>query len=114
MEELVALCKRRGFIYQSSDIYGGLQGVYDFGPLGVELKNNIKKAWWDSMVYQNDDIEGLDSSILTNPLVFKYSGHVDTFQILWLIVSLVDYDLEQIKFLIHAKKRTLLSQDNLI
>ncbi len=79
MEELVALCKRRGFIYQSSDIYGGLQGVYDFGPLGVELKNNIKKAWWDSMVYQNDDIEGLDSSILTNPLVFKYSGHVDTF-----------------------------------
>ena len=79
MDELVALCKRRGLIYQSSDIYGGLQGVYDFGPLGVELKNNIKKAWWDSMVYQNDDIEGLDSSILTNPLVFKYSGHVDTF-----------------------------------
>ena len=79
MDELVALCKRRGLIYQSSDIYGGLQGVYDFGPLGVELKNNIKKAWWDSMVYQNDDIEGLDSAILTNPLVLKYSGHEDTF-----------------------------------
>ena len=71
MDKLVALCKRRGFIYQSSDIYGGLQGVYDFGPLGVELKNNIKKSWWESMVYENDDIEGLDSAILTNPLVLK-------------------------------------------
>ena len=57
MEELVALCKRRGFIFQSSEIYGGLQGTYDFGPLGVELKNNIKNAWWDAMVYENDDIE---------------------------------------------------------
>ncbi|MAQ98391.1 MAG: glycine--tRNA ligase [Gammaproteobacteria bacterium] len=79
MDELVSLCKRRGFIYQSSDIYGGTQGVYDFGPLGVELKNNIKNAWWESMVYSNDNIEGLDSSILTNPLVLKYSGHEDTF-----------------------------------
>ena len=79
MDELVSLCKRRGFIYQSSDIYGGIQGVYDFGPLGVELKNNIKNAWWESMVYSNDNIEGLDSSILTNPLVLKYSGHEDTF-----------------------------------
>ena len=79
MEELVALCKRRGFIYQSSEIYGGMQGLYDFGPLGVELKNNIKNAWWTSMVYENDNIEGLDSSILTNPLVLKYSGHEETF-----------------------------------
>ena len=79
MEELVALCKRRGFIYQSSEIYGGLQGLYDYGPLGVELKNNIKNAWWTSMVYENDNIEGLDSSILTNPLVLKYSGHEETF-----------------------------------
>lgn len=79
MDELVSLCKRRGFIYQSSDIYGGIQGVYDFGPLGVELKNNIKNAWWESMIYSNDNIEGLDSSILTNPLVLKYSGHEDTF-----------------------------------
>ena len=79
MEELVALCKRRGFIFQSSEIYGGLQGTYDFGPLGVELKNNIKNAWWEAMVYENDDIEGLDSSILTNPLVLGYSGHEDTF-----------------------------------
>ena len=79
MDELVALCKRRGFIFQSSEIYGGLQGLYDFGPLGVELKNNLKKAWWEAMVYDNDNIEGLDSSILTNPLVLKYSGHEDTF-----------------------------------
>ena len=79
MEELVALCKRRGFIFQSSEIYGGLQGVYDFGPLGVELKNNLKNAWWKAMVYENDDIEGLDASILTNPLVLDYSGHTDTF-----------------------------------
>ena len=79
MDELVALCKRRGFIFQSGEIYGGLQGVYDFGPLGVELKNNLKKAWWDSMVYRNDNVEGLDSSILTNINVLKYSGHEDTF-----------------------------------
>ena len=79
MEELVALCKRRGFIFQSSEIYGGIQGVYDFGPLGVELKNNIKSSWWSSMVYENDNIEGLDASILSNPLVLRYSGHEDTF-----------------------------------
>ncbi len=79
MDEIVALCKRRGFIFQSSEIYGGLQGTYDFGPLGVELKNNLKKAWWEAMVYENDNIEGLDSSILTNPLVLKYSGHENTF-----------------------------------
>ena len=79
MDELVALCKRRGFIYQSAEIYGGLQGVYDFGPLGVELKNNLKAAWWKSMVYENDNIEGLDASILTNSLVLDYSGHSDTF-----------------------------------
>ena len=79
MDEIVALCKRRGIIFQSSEIYGGLQGTYDFGPLGVELKNNLKNAWWEAMVYENDNIEGLDSSILTNPLVLKYSGHEDTF-----------------------------------
>ncbi len=79
MEELVALCKRRGFIFQSNEIYGGLQGLYDFGPLGVELKNNIKQSWWASMVYDRDDIEGLDASILTHPEVLKYSGHENTF-----------------------------------
>ena len=79
MEELVALCKRRGFIFQSNEIYGGMQGLYDYGPLGVELKNNLKQAWWTSMVYDRDDVEGLDASILTAPNVLKHSGHEDTF-----------------------------------
>ncbi len=79
MEELVSLAKRRGFIFQSSDIYGGLQGVYDYGPLGVELKNNLKAAWWRAMVYERDDIEGLDAAILTNPLTLQHSGHEATF-----------------------------------
>ena len=79
MEELVALAKRRGFIFQSSDIYGGLQGVYDYGPLGVELKNNLKAAWWRALVYERDDVEGLDAAILTNPLTLRHSGHEDTF-----------------------------------
>ncbi|MCZ6855956.1 MAG: glycine--tRNA ligase [Gammaproteobacteria bacterium] len=79
MEELVSLCKRRGFIFQASDIYGGLQGLYDYGPLGVELKNNLKAAWWRSMVYERDDVEGLDAAILTNPATLKYSGHEETF-----------------------------------
>ena len=79
MEELVALCKRRGFVFQASEIYGGLQGVYDYGPLGVELKNNLKAAWWRAMVYERDDVEGLDSAILTNPKVLRYSGHEETF-----------------------------------
>ncbi len=79
MEELVALCKRRGFVFQASEIYGGLQGIYDYGPLGVELKNNLKAAWWRTMVYERDDVEGLDSAILTNPRVLRYSGHEETF-----------------------------------
>ena len=79
MDELVALCKRRGFIFPASDIYGGLQGVYDYGPLGVELKNNLKAAWWRAVVYQRDDVEGLDSAILTNRNVLRYSGHEATF-----------------------------------
>lgn len=79
MHDLIALCKRRGFIFQSSDIYGGLQGVYDYGPLGVELKNNLKASWWRSIVYERDDIEGLDSAILTHKFVLRYSGHEATF-----------------------------------
>jgi len=79
MEDLVALCKRRGFVFQSNEIYGGLQGLYDYGPLGVELKNNLKQAWWTAMIYNRDDVEGLDASILTHPEVLKYSGHEDTF-----------------------------------
>ena len=79
IDELIALCKRRGFIFQSSEIYGGTQGLYDYGPLGVELKNNIKNSWWKSVVYERDDIEGLDASILTKQAVLKYSGHEETF-----------------------------------
>jgi glycyl-tRNA synthetase len=79
MNDLIALCKRRGFIFQSSEIYGGLQGLYDYGPLGVELKNNLKNAWWRSMVYERDDVEGLDSCILTNKLTLRHSGHEATF-----------------------------------
>ncbi len=79
METLVSLCKRRGFIFQSSEIYGGLGGFWDYGPLGVELKNNLKRAWWKAVVQERDDIVGLDASILMNPRVWKASGHVDTF-----------------------------------
>ena len=79
MDELVSLCKRRGFIFQAADIYGGSQGLYDYGPLGVELKNNLKAAWWRAMVYERDDVEGLDSTLLTNPRVLRYSGHEETF-----------------------------------
>src|SRR5210317_1740730 len=79
MEDLVSLCKRRGFIFPSNDIYGGMKGLYDFGPMGVELKMNLKNSWWKSIVYERDDIEGLDSTILTSPTVLKYSGHEDTF-----------------------------------
>jgi glycyl-tRNA synthetase len=79
MDKLVSLCKRRGIIFQSSEIYGGLNSCYDYGPLGIELKNNIKKLWWASMVYERDDIEGIDSSILMHPKIWEASGHVEGF-----------------------------------
>jgi glycyl-tRNA synthetase len=79
METLGSLSKRRGFVFQSSEIYGGLSGFWDYGPLGVELKNNIKRAWWKAVVQERDDIVGLDASILMNPRVWVASGHVDTF-----------------------------------
>lgn len=79
MADLVSLCQRRGFIFPHADIYGGMKGLYDFGPLGVELKKNIKDSWWRSMVYERDDMEGIDGAILGHPTIFKYSGHTDTF-----------------------------------
>jgi glycyl-tRNA synthetase len=79
MEALVSLCKRRGYIFPGSEIYGGLQGTYDYGPLGVELKNNLQQAWWRANVYERDDMEGLDTAILMNPVVWRYSGHEETF-----------------------------------
>lgn len=79
IETIVSLAKRRGFVFPSSEIYGGLGSAWDYGPLGVELCNNVKQAWWRWMVYERDDIEGLDSSIILNRLVWKYSGHEETF-----------------------------------
>ncbi len=79
METIVSLCKRRGFIFQSSEIYGGLGSTWDYGPLGVELKNNVKRAWWQDMVYARDDMEGLDAAILMHPKVWEASGHVAGF-----------------------------------
>src|SRR5579859_4383905 len=79
MEKLVSLAKRRGFVFQSSEIYGGLGSVWDYGPLGVELKKNIKERWWRSMVHEREDIEGLDAAILMDPKVWEASGHVSGF-----------------------------------
>jgi glycyl-tRNA synthetase len=79
MEKIVSLCKRRGFIFQSSEIYGGLNGCWDYGPLGVELKRNLKNYWWRMMVHERDDVVGMDGSILMNRAVWKASGHEDTF-----------------------------------
>src|SRR5262249_18555433 len=74
-----SLCKRRGFIFQSSEIYGGLNGAWDYGPLGVELKRNLKNYWWRVMVHERDDVVGMDGAILMNRAVWKASGHEDTF-----------------------------------
>jgi len=79
IETIVSLAKRRGFVFASSEIYGGLGSAWDYGPLGVELCNNVKQAWWRWMVYERDDVEGLDSSIILHRLVWKYSGHEETF-----------------------------------
>ena len=79
MDVIVSLCKRRGFIFQSSEIYGGTGSCWDFGPLGVELKNNIKRVWWRDFVQQRGDMVGLDASILMHPSVWKASGHVENF-----------------------------------
>lgn len=79
IDEIVSLCKRRGFVFQSSEIYGGFNGFFDYGPLGVELRKNIKDAWWEDMVRRRDDMVGLDSGIIMNPKIWQASGHVDGF-----------------------------------
>jgi len=79
MDKIVSLCKRRGFVFSGSEIYGGLQGFYDFGPLGVEMKNNLKKLWWDWMTKKHESIVGLDGAIITNPKVWEASGHLKSF-----------------------------------
>lgn len=79
MEKIMSLVKRRGFIFQSSEIYGGYQGFWDYGPLGVELKNNLKREWWKTMVYGREDVVGLDAAIVMNPTVWEKSGHLKAF-----------------------------------
>ncbi|NMD44801.1 MAG: glycine--tRNA ligase, partial [Clostridiales bacterium] len=79
MEKIVALCKNRGFIYSGSEIYGGLANTWDYGPLGVELKNNVKRAWWKKFVQESKLNVGVDAAILMNPRVWEASGHVSTF-----------------------------------
>ncbi|MCM8795494.1 MAG: glycine--tRNA ligase [Candidatus Omnitrophica bacterium] len=79
MQKIVSLCKRRGFIFQSSEIYGGLANTWDYGPYGVELKNNVKHCWWKANVYEQDDIFGIDAAILMHPKVWKASGHLENF-----------------------------------
>src|SRR3989442_978025 len=79
LDVIVSLCKRRGFIFQSSEIYGGIASCWDYGPLGVELKNNVKRVWWRDNVYLRPDVVGLDAAILMHPSVWKASGHLDHF-----------------------------------
>ncbi len=79
MDKVVSLCKRRGFIFQSSEIYGGLSNTWDYGPYGAELKNNLKRSWWKSVVHGRDDVYGMDAAILMNPRVWQASGHVENF-----------------------------------
>src|SRR2546429_5202981 len=90
MEKIVSLCKRRGFIFQSSEIYGGLNGFWDYGPLGAELKRNIKECWWRSMTQLRDDVVGLEASIIMHPKIWEASGHTSTFSDLmvdWLLTK---------------------------
>ena len=79
MEKLVSLCRRRGFIFQSSEIYGGINGFWDYGPLGAELKRNLRDTWWRAMTRDREDVVGLDATIIMHPAIWKASGHVDTF-----------------------------------
>src|SRR3954451_25230820 len=79
MEQIVSLCKRRGFVYPSAEIYGGFANAWDYGPLGVEMKRNIREQWWGAMVRERDDIVGIEAAIITNPKVWVASGHVESF-----------------------------------
>ena len=105
LEKLVSLCKRRGFVFQSSEIYGGLGSVWDYGPLGIELKRNLQERWWTSLVKQRDDIEGIDSAILMHPRVWEASGHVGGF-----VDPLVDCDVQGTFSRRQARGRAMPSQ----
>ena len=79
LETLASLCKRRGFIFQSSELYGGINGFWDYGPLGCELKRNVKDAWWQAVVRLREDVVGLEATIIMHPAIWKASGHADGF-----------------------------------
>ena len=79
IDDIINLCKKKGFVFPSSEIYNSLAGFFDYGPLGVEMKNNIKKLWWRDMIQKRDDCVGLDSSIISSPLIWQASGHVAGF-----------------------------------
>ena len=79
MEKIVSLCKRRGFVFPNSEIYGGLQGFYDYGPLGVEMKNNLKQLWWKWFTREHENIVGIDGTIIDHPKVWEASGHTKSF-----------------------------------
>src|SRR5687768_6365394 len=79
MEEIVSLAKRRGFVFQASEIYGGLSGFWDWGPYGAEMTSNIKEAWWKAFVYAHKNVVGINSTIIQNPKLWEASGHVETF-----------------------------------
>src|SRR3954469_3864719 len=79
MDKIVSLCKRKGFVFQSSEIYGGINGFWDYGPLGAELKRNVKDQWWPTMTQQRDDVTGLEATIIMSPKIWEASGHVQTF-----------------------------------
>ena len=79
IEDMSVFCKKKGFVYPNSELYGGYAGFFDYGPLGVELKNNIKSAFWKTFLHKRDDVVGIDGTIITNPKVWKASGHVDSF-----------------------------------
>ena len=97
MEKIVSLCKRRGFIFQSSEIYGGLNGCWDYGPIGVELKRNLKNYWWRIMVHARDDVVGMDGSILMNRAVWKRAVTSTRSPTRWLIVDLARRDCGRIR-----------------
>ena len=80
IDEMFTFCKRKGFVFPNSEIYGGLAGFFDYGPLGVELNNNIKQSWWKAFVQDRDDVVGIDGCIITNPKVWEASGHVEDFE----------------------------------
>ena len=100
IEEIISLCKRRGFVFQSSEIYGGLNGFFDYGPLGVELRKNIKDAWWEDMVRRRDDMVGLDSSIIMNPEFGRRPDMLMDSQIPWLIARNQKCDTGPTNFLL--------------